>query len=221
MTIGKIKRKIAWDDDGASSPLFQFLILIVIVLGVWHFGAPYFGIDSWLSSLDQYTREEEPATITFNWSLYDRIAKSDVALDTIANMDHSYGTALHDVWNNRVESAFADDTLGYNVANTEAIDSYDIVINTNAPSSIFGPYWTISITGSENPYAFWSSGYQYIPHEFVEWNIKTGSGEKAFGYQLDPETAVVSHTLGEWTFYQITITDPTGTVQFQDEVFIW
>lgn len=219
--MNKIKRKIAWDDNGASSPLFQFLILIIIVLGVWHFGAPYLGINSWLGYLDEYTREEEPAVITFSWSVYDRITMSNVALDTIANMDHSIGTALYDVWNNRVEADFTDDTLGWNIASSSEIDRYDIQITTNAPSSIFGPYWHVSITGSENPYAFWSGGYQYITHEFKDWDIKSGSGDKTFSYQLDPENAVVSHVLGEWTYYVITITDNEGLIKFQDNVFMW
>lgn len=205
----------------ATSSGFKILMAIVIIFAVWHFGAPYLGIPSWTTYISDYTTEETPVEIYYSFALYDRLTLQEVSMDSIENYDHSWGTALNDVWNNRVEDDFTDDTLGWNIGETVDVVNYEIVVTTNAPASLFAPQYHIAITGSENPYAFWSGGYQYIPHDFKSWTINQGTGEKEFRYQLDPETAVVSHTLGEWTYYRITITNYDNIVVWSDNMFIW
>jgi len=216
------KRKFIKDEAGEASTGFKLFIVLIIGLLVWQFGAPYFGISPLTSYLREYTAEDEPTSITYSFKVFDRITLEYVTLDSIENMDHSTGTALNDVWENRVEASFTDDTLGWNIDGDGAnIPNYEIHVFTNAPSSLFAPQWKIDITGSENPYHFWSGGYQWIEHEFQSWKITSGSGEKTFKYQLTNENAVVSHTFGEWTYYLITLTDPAGSIIWQDNVFMW
>lgn len=129
----RIKRKLKWDDSGASSSGFQLVILIVIGLLVWEFGAGYLGINSISSYLG--VSEETPsvpsATITYINSL-ETFQASDELIDVDDNPRNEHEDL--DVYPCAKEGWTLPINHNWDVAN------WRVEILTNLPTKVLFPY---------------------------------------------------------------------------------
>ncbi len=138
----KSYKKREWNDEGQSTG-FQIIILIIIALLVWEFGAGYLGISP-LTSYLGLSEETPTGNIYLEFELYNIIKEYEPDTNQVLlDVDNDPRNEHEDI------PVFPISVAGWIIGNhTYDVDNYEIRISTNAPYRSFLPY-RIKVTTHE------------------------------------------------------------------------
>lgn len=204
----QIKKKRIWDNEEGEISLLQILVVIIILLLVWEFGAGYLGI----SPLSSYISESEssiPQNITLEGTVFNTVLGTSLFTNkTLHDVDPNPRNEDEDIFVYPMcKEGWLIGDHNYDVDNT------DLIIRTNAPARSFLPY---KITLELKRVDQWHSiSYKVI----MDQEITSGQGIKEFQISFKDSDFALNQGLLIWqyTIAKLTLKSSLGITIEQHE----
>lgn len=185
-----LKKKLKYDNKGITG--VNVIIILVLILIIWELAGGYLGIITPSEFLKDTVNEDIPDNITMSYEVFN-IQNSTMLNKGIVPDDINFPNMV-------------DNTTVLEIGDNDLIEFHEIVITTNAPKILIGTPYHIRITAEEH--LIGSNNF----HNYLDYDIRTGTGDKTIRYRLQADNCQVAGWLNEWTEVIIQLTSPDGNI---------
>lgn len=201
-----LRRRLPKDESAQTSTAFKVVVVIVIILVFWEFGAVYFGFSP-LSSYLGYT-EETPESVSFTVAIDNDILGYLTSTKTLLQVDPDPRNEHETL------PAYPLAKSGWLFANHD----YDIVnhkleMTTNAPIRSYLPYKVVVTTTQVDKW----HGQTHTTVQTIQIESPMTEGDKTIYWEYEPTHILIDDTWLEYTVIEAILYDPFGSVLYKYE----